>query len=93
MNQRFFFAPVKIYDSTRAHWFIQIEYRVYKDASNGIDVFIKGLATRNMPPHELENMDSSKLVFEREIPLSAMEDWSDYLDELNGKNHELDEGF
>ena len=27
---------------------------------------------------------------EREIPLSAMEGCGDYLDELEGKNHELD---
>jgi hypothetical protein len=84
------FAPVKIYDSTEAHWFIQNEYRVYKDTSNGIDVFMKGLVTKNMSSHELESMDSTKLIFEREIPLSAMEDWGDYLDELEDKNHELD---
>jgi len=51
---------------------------------------MKSVGTKNMLPHELENMDSSKLVFEREIPLSAIEGWSDYLAEVNGKNHELD---
>jgi hypothetical protein len=89
-ESKILFAPIKIYDSTQAHWFIQNEYRVYKDVSNGIDMFMKSVGTKNMLPHELENMDSSKLVFEREVPLSAMEDWSYYLDELDGKNHDPD---
>ena len=89
-ESKILFAPVKMYDSTQAHWFIQNEYRVYKDTSNGIDVFTKGVGTKNIPSHELENVDSSKLIFKREVSLSAMEDWSDYLYELDGKNHDPD---
>ena len=77
------FMPVKTYDSTQSYYFIREEYRVYKDTSNGIDVTTKEFGVKKITLIEFENIDSSKLIFNKKEPLSASEDWNEYLEELS----------
>jgi hypothetical protein len=92
-NQNIFFIPVVTYDATQAHWFLPHEYRIFKDKSKGVEWTMNSNSIKYLTSQELEDTDSTSLVFQRKYLLSDTDSWDDYLDELGDDNEYDDYDF
>jgi hypothetical protein len=92
-EQNIFFIPIVTYDATQTHWFLPHEYRIYKDPTRGVEWTTSANTVKHLTLKELEKVDATSLVFQRNYLLSETDSWDDYLDELDDDNEYDDYDF